>query len=386
MKITDIDIFQVAVPTRREHIMAMSDQDVGLGKYPILKVYTNEGITGLGEAPVLKEWGGDHGMYFGESPKTVITVVLDYLLPVIQGENPFNIERIHVLMDQAIKGHNYAKAAVDFALYDIMGKALDVPVYQLLGGLYRERIPLAHSIGIMEAEKAAEEAIMAVREGIKTIKLKIGRDAKRDTGTVRAVREAIGPDVAITVDGNQGYATARAAIKALREIEAHDVLFIEQPVEGLEAMAEVSRALDTPLMADESAWTSYDILRILQTKAASVVSLYPTKPGGLFKAKKVAALCEAGGLPCNVNGSAELGVANAVNLHLSASTRVVNLACVYPVTTIKGAEQTEIAGRFYLDDIITEPFRYEDGCLLVPHGPGLGVELDETKVEQYRIN
>lgn len=385
MHITDIEIFQVAVPTRRSHIMAMSETDVGLGKYPILKVHTDAGISGLGEAPVLKEWGGDHGIYYGESPKTVKTVVCDYLGPVIQGKSPFDIEKIHALMDRAIKGHNYAKAAVDFALYDIMGKALEVPVYQLLGGLYRQRIPLAHSIGIMEPEKAAEEAVFAVGEGIKTIKLKIGRDTARDVATVRAVREAVGPGIDITVDGNQGYATAKDAIRVLRQLEEHEVLFAEQPVEGLEAMAEVSRALDMPIMADESAWTPQDILRIVAMNAASVISLYPTKPGGLFKAKKVAAVCEAAGLPCNVNGSAELGVANAANLHLSASTKVVSLACVYPVTTIQGREQTEIAGRFYLDDIIKEPFQYDDGHLLVPDGPGLGVTLDEDKVEQYRI-
>lgn len=385
MQITGIDILQVAVPNRRPHIMAMSDKDVGLGKYPILKLHTDEGITGLGEAPVLKEWGGDFGMYFGESPKTVMTVVRDYLLPAIEGEDPFNIERVHTLMDQAIKGHNYAKAALDMALYDIKGKALGVPVYQLLGGLYRERIPLAHSIGIMEPERAAEEAVAAVEEGIKTIKLKIGRDPQRDIATVRAVRSAIGPDIQITLDGNQGYPTPKTAIRALRQLEDCDILFVEQPVEGLEAMAEVAQALDVPLMADESAWTPYDILRILEKRAASVISLYPTKPGGLFKAQKVAAVCEAGGLPCNVNGSAELGIANAANLHLSAATKVVSLACVYPVTSLEGREQTTVAGRFYLDDIITEPFKYEDGYLLVPHGPGLGVELDDDKVEKYRI-
>lgn len=385
MKITKIEVFQVAVPLRRIHRMAAGGDDIELGKYPIIKVHTDEGIVGLGEAPVLKEWGGDHGVYFGESPKTVMIVIQEYLAPVIVDEDPFRIEWIHTLMDRTIKGHLYAKATIDFALYDIVGKALNVPVYQLLGGLYRRRIPLAHSIGIMEPEKAASEAAIAVEDGIKTIKLKIGLDPSRDISAVREVRKVVGPDVDITVDGNQGFSTPKEAIKVLRKMEEYDVLFAEQPVEGLEAMAEVTQALTMPVMADESAWTSRDILRILEKRAANIISLYPTKPGGLFKAKQVAAVCEAGGLPCNVNGSAELGVANAVNLHLSASTKMVTHACVYPVTTLEGREMTKIAGRFYLDDIITEPFRYEEGYLVVPDGPGLGVELDERKVEQYRI-
>jgi muconate cycloisomerase len=288
-------------------------------------------------------------------------------------------------MDSVIKGHVYAKAAVDFALYDIMGKALEIPVYQLLGGLYRRRIPLAHSIGIMAPEKAAAEAAEAIGDGIKTIKLKIGLDADRDLATVKAVREMVGSDIDITVDGNQGYKTAKAAVRVLRQMEEYEVLFAEQPVEGLEAMAAVAGALDMSVMADESAWTPQDILRIRDLGAADIVSLYPTKPGGLWKAKKVAAVCEASGIPCNVNGSAELGVANAVNLHLSASTKAVSLACVYPVTTLEGRAQTKIAGRFYLDDIIKEPFTYDDGHLLVPDGPGLGIELDDEKVERYRI-
>jgi len=385
MKITGVETLQVAVPLRRIHRMATGGDDVGLGRYPIVKVKTDEGITGLGEAPALKEWGGDYGVYFGESPKMVMMVIQHYLAPAIEGEDPFNIELVHTKMDVAIKGHPYAKAAIDFALYDIMGKALNLPVYQLLGGLYRRAIPLAHSIGIMAPEKAATEAAEAVEDGIKTIKLKVGLDPERDVATVREVRRTVGPTIDITVDGNQGYPTAKAAIKVLRRMEEFGVLFVEQPVEGLAAMATVARALDTPIMADESAWTPQDILRIIEKEAADVISLYPTKPGGLFNAKKVAAVCEAGGLPCNVNGSAELGVANAVNLHLSASTKVVTHACVFPVTTLMGREVTNIAGRFYVDDIITEPFEYANGNLFVPSRPGLGIELDEEKVERYRI-
>ncbi|MCZ7568892.1 MAG: hypothetical protein M5U01_09945 [Ardenticatenaceae bacterium] len=384
MRITGVEALQVAVPLRRPHLTT-AGPDIGLGRYPIIKIMTDEGIIGLGEAPALKEWGGDYGTYFGETGKMVMMVVREYLTPAILNQDPFRIEWIHTLMDRSIKGHPYAKAAVDFALYDIMGKALEQPVYQLLGGLYRQQIPLAHSIGIMEPSLAAAEAATAIEDGIKTIKLKIGLDPNRDVAAVREVRKTVGPKIQITVDANQGYATPKAAVKVLRQLEEYDVLFAEQPVEGLDAMAEVADAVDMSIMADESAWTPQDVLHILEKRAADLISLYPTKPGGLFRAKKMAAVCEAAGLPCNVNGSLELGVANAVNLHLAASTKVVTLSCVFPVTTLAGREFTELAGRCYIDDIITEPFQYEDGCLVVPNRPGLGVELDERKIEQYRI-
>jgi muconate cycloisomerase len=385
MKITEIEVLRVALPLRRPHRMATGRADLALGRYVLVKVKTDEGIVGLGEAPALKEWGGDYGMYFGESAETVMHMIRDNFAPVLEGEDPFRIEYIHTLLDNCAKGHFYAKAAIDFALYDIVGKALETPVYNLLGGLYREKIPMAHSLGIMPVKDAVNEALQAVDDGIKTIKLKIGKDPERDVALVREMRAALGPKVAITVDGNEGYVHASDAIRHLKRIEQYDVLFCEQPVAGLEAMARVARGVSIPLMADESAWTPQDILRILEKRAAEVISLYPTKPGGLFRAKQVAAVIEAGGLTCNVNGSAELGVANAVNLHLSASTKVVSQSCVYPITSLTGREQTKVAGRFYLDDIITEPFKYEDGYLYVPHGPGLGVVLDEEKVSRYRI-
>jgi L-alanine-DL-glutamate epimerase-like enolase superfamily enzyme len=385
MKITSIEVLQVGLPLRRPHRMATGGADIALGKYVIVKVKTDEGIVGLGEAPALKEWGGDHGMYFGETAQTVMHMIRDNFAPVLVGEDPFRIEHIHTVLDRCVKGHFYAKAAVDFALYDIVGKALNTPVYNLLGGLYREKIPMVHSIGIMPVKDAVDEALQVLDEGIKTIKLKIGLDPERDVSVVREMRAAVGPKIGITVDGNEGYQTASDAIRHLKRIEEYNVLFCEQPVAGLEAMARVARGVGMPLMADESAWTPQDILRILEKRAAEVISLYPTKPGGLFRAKQVAAVIEAGGLTCNVNGSAEMGIANAVNLHLSASTKVVLQSCVYPITCLKGREQTKVAGRFYLDDIITEPFKYEDGYLYVPQGPGLGIELNEAKVAQYRI-
>jgi muconate cycloisomerase len=237
----------------------------------------------------------------------------------------------------------------------------------------------------MAPEQAAAEAQEAVGEGIRTIKVKVGLDPRRDLETVARVRRAVGPGVAITVDGNQGYPSPREAIRILGEMMAHDILFAEQPVEGIEAMAEVARGLPLPLMHDESAWTPQDVLRIIRERAGDIVSLYTTKPGGLWPARKMAAVAEAGGLAANVNGSAETGVGNAANLHLAGSTPIARHACVIPVTGVEASKPTRVAGRFYLDDIIRDPFTYEDGHLLVPDGPGLGVTLDEDKLARYRI-
>jgi muconate cycloisomerase len=172
----------------------------------------------------------------------------------------------------------------------------------------------------------------------------------------------------------------------IKAMEEYDLLYMEQPVEGIDAMAEVTRRVGTPIMADESAWTAQDVLEIVQKKAADIISIYTTKPGGMFKAKKIAAVAEAAGLKCNVNGSVETGVGNAANLHLAASTAVVTFACVVPVSTPKGKGKKGIAGIYYQDDIVKEAFEFSDGDIVVSTGPGLGVELDEDKLRHYRVS
>jgi muconate cycloisomerase len=272
------------------------------------------------------------------------------------------------------------------ALYDVAGKAMQVPAYQFLGGCFRDRVSIAHSLGLMEIEKAVEEALQAKAEGIKTIKLKGGVDPKRDIELVRRMRDALGPDTKICVDANQGYPTPKVAVQVTKAMAEYDLLYMEQPVEGMDQMAEVTKRVDTPIMADESAWTPRDVLEIVQKKAADMISIYTTKPGGIFKAKKVAAVAEAAGLKCNVNGSVETGVGNAANVHLAAATAVATYGCVVPVSTPKGKGKSGIAGIYYQDDIITEPFEYADGDVVVSSKPGLGIELDEDKLKHYRIS
>ncbi|MBI2090102.1 MAG: mandelate racemase [Deltaproteobacteria bacterium] len=382
MKISAIKTIPIKLPTRRVHQWA--SLTTAIGAYVVIKLETDEGLVGLGEAPVLKDWGGDHGKYYGETPQTTAHVIGDILAPALVGQDPRQIGAVHTRMDKAIKGYPYSKAAIDMAVYDIVGKALKLPVYQLLGGCYRDRVTIAHSLGLMEIEKAVEEALRVKEEGIKAIKLKGGQDPKRDIELVRRIREAVGSEIQLAVDANQGYPTPKIAVRAVRAMEEYDIRYMEQPVEGIDAMAEVAQRVDTPIMADESAWTPQDVLEIVRKKAAEMISLYTTKPGGLFKAQKVAAVAEAGGLQCNVNGSVETGVGNAANLHLAAALGVATLPCVIPVSTPAGKGKGGIAGIYYRDDIITEPFGYEAGDVLVPAKPGLGIELDEEKIKRYR--
>ena len=383
MKIARVETIHVALPPRRLHTWAGLTEPIG--GYVLVKASGDGGAAGWGEAPALKDWGGDYGRYYGETPGTTIHVIDRYLAPAAIGADPLNIAALHRSMDAAIKGYPYAKAALEMAAYDLAGRALGVPVHALLGGRVRDRIPVTHSIGLIPIEEALPEVSQVWQEGIRTIKLKVGVDPARDVELVRRVRETVGPHVALCVDANQGYASPREAVRTLRAMEQYRILYAEQPVEGIARMAEVAAALETPVMADESAWTAHDVLEIVERRAADIISLYTTKPGGLYRAMQVAAVAEAAGLRCNVNGSVETGVGNAANVQLAAAARAVTLSCVIPVSTPAEHQRGQVAGIYYRDDLVAQPFHFEDGCVAVPSGPGMGVEVDEAKIARYRV-
>ena len=246
--IQKIEIVHVSLPTRREHKWTGLTEPIG---YILLKMTGDDGTVGWGEAPALKDWGGDYGRYFGESPGTTKTVVETYLAPSAIGCEVGNIVDLHQRMDVIIKGYPYAKAAMDIAAYDLAGRTFGVPVWQLLGGKVRDRIPVTHSIGLLDIEQAVEECRQVVDEGIRTIKIKVGVDPVRDVEIVRRIREAVGEATDLCVDANCGYPTPRDAIRIIRAMEEYRLKYAEQPVEGIDRMAEVTRAIATPVMADE---------------------------------------------------------------------------------------------------------------------------------------
>lgn len=383
-KIERIETVLVQLPTRRVHQWTGLTEPIG--RYLLVKLVDAEGRVGWGEAPALKDWGGEFGRYFGESPAIVALVIERYLAPAVTGADPGNFAELHQRMDAVIKGYPYAKCAVEAAAYDLTARCLGVPVHALLGGAVRRRIPVTHSIGLIAIEEAVAEAAQVVREGIQTIKIKVGVDPERDVAIVKAVREAVGAGVALCVDANEGYKTPGDAIRTLRRMEAFGLKYAEQPVMGIERMAAVAAAIDTPVMADESAWNAHDVVQIIERRAAQIVSIYTTKPGGLYRAMEVAAVCRAAGIVCNVNGSVETGIGNLANIHLAAAAVPATLSCVVPVSTPAEAQHGQIAGIYYRDDLLRSGMSFVEGSIVVPTGPGMGIDVDEAKIERYRVS
>jgi muconate cycloisomerase len=381
--IARIELFHVSLPTRREHKWTGLSEPIG--GYIILKMTDRDGHAGWGEAPALKDWGGEFGRYYGESPGTVRSVISQYLAPAVTGCVPGELAELHARMDRALKGHPYAKAAIDIAAYDLAGLQLGAPSYRLLGGAVRRHIAVTHSIGLIGFEEAEREVAQAAAEGIRTFKIKVGVDPDRDVEMVLRVRDTVGPKLALCIDANQGYATPADAIRTFRRMARADIAYLEQPVEGIARLAEVARAVDAPVMADESAWNAHDVLEIAERRAAQIVSIYTTKPGGLYRAMEVAAVARAAGIVCNVNGSVETGVGNRANIALAAAAPAATLSCVVPVSTPAEAQSGQIAGIYYKDDLIAAPMRFKDGAIELSSAPGLGTAVDEAKVRRYLV-
>lgn len=384
MKITRLETMVVRLPNRTSYTWRSLKEPIG--QYVILRVETDQGVVGLGEAPAILSWGGEHGRYFGEDPAIVRHLTHNCVERLLVGSDPFDVKATMARLDIEVRGFPYTKAMIESALLDIMGRALGVPVYQLLGGALRRTVPICHSVGIAPPAEAAKEAEQVVADGIGWLQIKVPGDPATDVAIAKAVRRAVGPDVVMFPDVNRGYKDVKTAINAIKAMQGEaGIKAIEQPIEGLAAMARVTQAVDVSVIVDEGCWSSQDAVEIVRHGGADVLSIYFTKSGGLLRAMQVGTVAQSAGLPVNVNGSLEGGVGNASNLHLAAALEGAVWPAVITVNTLSGREQTKVGGVFYTDDIITEPFAYADGALTVPDKPGLGIELDMKKVEKYRV-
>jgi len=367
-KITKLKTSAITIPFHKP--VKLSFGVVDRRSYVVVQLYTNQGVVGIGEAAPLP-------IYSEESVETVKAAIDRYLAPVLLGQDPFDLEKILAGFDRIIKGNPVAKAGIEYALWDIMGKALDVPVHQLMGGKYRDEVSLPiHSIGIGETKDVVRQAEAQVAMGMKLVKMKIGINPRQDVKCVRAVREAVGDDIGLYADANQGY-SLDVAMKVLRQLEDFNLLRIEQPISkfNIEGMAELCRAIYTPIMADEAVTNLHSVNLLVRNRAADVINI-KTVMHGLSEGKKIAHYCLGSGTPCYRGSMASLGICDAADVHLVASTPNI----IYPENP--GANRPEEL----VDTVIKERLQPGKGMIKVPRTPGLGVELDERKLTKFKID
>lgn len=338
-------------------------------EYVLVHIDTDEAISGLGEAPA------DIG-FFGQTIEAIQVAIDDYLGPQLVGKDPSDIDYLMDLIDY--RENSCAKSGIDLALHDLMGKVRGVPANELLGGSRRSRIPVAIEIAGGTPDDMANECLKYMKQNVRAFKPKIGGIPEKDADRLRAIREAVGPDVSIRADANRGY-SPEEAIELCRLAEKHNVglELLEQPVEAydLPGLAKVRNAVDVLIEADESCFSVHDARAIVRAEAADVLNIKIAKAGGLARAMEISRIAGEAGLQCVLGTGFGMGVKIAAKLQLSAAIEHFTGAVEF---TELGLHGPMLKGE--QDALLSLPLD-EDGCLPVPTGPGLGVEIDQKQIE-----
>ena len=368
MKIAAVETIPIRVPIRERLAIRAKGGTHSVSPFLIVRIHTDEGLTGLGEVSCTPRWSG-------EDQVTAAHFIDTILGPLLIGKDPRDVERLTQLTGRALFGHPFTKAALEMAMWDILGKAAGVPVYRLLGGAVREFVPTKWSISGVEPARAAEIASWAVEQGFRAMKVKVGIDPQQDIARVRAVREAIGDSIRLGVDANGAW-NVPTAIRMVKQLQEFNIWFAEQPVPpgDVSWLAEVRSQTGATVIADESVYTAQDALQVLRAGAADALSLYIGKSAGIGPARKIAAIAEAAGAGCTVGSNLEMGIGSAAMIHVALST---------PGITAEEFPCDIIGPMFYTDDLLTEPLPIIGGQARPHERPGLGVELDDNKVKKY---
>ncbi len=371
MKITRIETIPVSIPINPERAIRGGGGVHLTSPFLLVKLHTDEGLVGLGEVSCTPNWSG-------EDQVTAAHVIRTYLQPLLIGQDPTEVERLATRLRKGIAANPFTRAGVEMACWDLLGKVAQLPLYRLLGGRVRDEVPTKFSVSGLEPTAAASIAGWAVEQGFRVMKVKVGMDPEGDVARVRAVRQAIGPDVKLGVDANGGW-SPRVAIQTIRRLAEFDIFFAEQPVAPLDVawMAEVRRQVSVPILADESVFRLEDAMSVVRAAAADAISMYIGKGGGIGPARKIATVAEAAGMSCTIGSNLEMDIAMAAMIHVGLATTGVDAEAL----------PCDILGLFFYEgDLLTEPLPVRAGSATIGDRPGLGVELDDAKVARYRVD
>lgn len=363
--IARIDVWAARLPLHEPFVISYAT-------YPdvatiIVRVQTVDGLQGWGEAT-------PDPNVTGETYGGVYETLRRDLLPALLGRDGRDRESILLALDARVEHAPTAKAAIDIALHDLVGRASGLPVWALLGGRSKPYLQISRVVSMKSPAEMAADALRHAEAGFTTIKLKVGEpDRYRlDAERIAAVRAAVGPDMGIKVDVNQGWRTPGVAIAAIRASLEHAPDYYEQPVAqwDIAGLAEVRRQTGAIIMADEACHGPREMLRIAEARAADLVNIKLMKTGGLFRALQVNAIAETAGIRTQVGTMVESSIASAAGLHLALA--------------LENVRTVEMGGPNMISrDIGNLGSYYSTNRIDLPETPGLGIEIDEQALDHF---
>lgn len=370
MKITAIELFDISIPFLKPYKLSKVYGTLTHADAIVLKIRTDAGITGWGEADPKHPFTED-------TPASITLAIQDHIAPLLLGRDPTRIARIEAELDKAVTGDLMARGAVNMALYDILGKAHGLPAHTFLGGLLHERLPLLGPIGSGTPAEDAEAIDQLVDEGYRTVMIKMGALPIEDEieRTIAAHRK-YGDRITFIADANQGW-TFEEALRFMDGIQGHEPALIEQPIErnDIDGLTQVCNRATCLLSADESMVTRREADQLIRREAANVFSIKVSKNGGLVKSKSIANAADLFGVQCLMNSMLEFGITQAASLQLGCTLGNL-MACGHAYMSV-----------LRMSDDFTDFANYiSNAVVTVPDAPGLGIEIDQAKLEKYKNN
>ncbi len=314
MKITAIRLATISVPLRVPFRTAVRSVDSIHDL--IVEIHTDEGFIGYGEAPPT-------GLVTGDTIESMTGAIKHHIAPALIGKSIEDFENLLRILDKSVQHNTSAKAAVDMALYDLFAQSLRVPLYRSLGG-NGEGIKTDITISVNEPDEMVRDSINATERGYQTLKIKVGNDSKKDIERMSKIREAIGYDVDLRIDANQGW-KPKEAVNILNQMESAglNIEFVEQPViqHDFAGLKYITERVSIPVMADEAVYTARDAQYLLENHCCDLINIKLMKTGGIRKALDICTIAEMHGVECMLGCMLESKVSVTAAVHLASARK-----------------------------------------------------------------
>ena len=361
LTISKIDLYKLSIPLIEPFTTSLGTDTAA--ENVLIKIYTKEGITGFGEC-------SPYMPINGESQATCFQVG-QYFAKALIGKNPLEIEECIQLMDKIIYANTSIKSAFDIALYDIAAQHAGLPLYQFIGGEKNKTIITDYTVSVGEPAQMAKDALKIKNQGYPAIKVKLGKHGPTDVERIKAIREAVGEEIPIRIDANQGW-KVKEAIETLNALSVFNIQHCEEPIARWKylKLPKVKKNSPIPIMADESCGDHHDAVRLIELNACQYFNIKLGKSGGIFNGLKIVRLAEKAGIHLQVGAMLESRIAMTAFAHFSLCSPMIEH---YDFDT----------ALMFSEDPVTGGIQYrENGRVEVPDVPGLGATVSDDRLQK----
>ncbi len=361
MKITEIEIYKSPIELKEPFVISLGS--IEYAENIIVIIRTDHGISGYGECSPFMTING-------ESMDTCF-VVANYIAKILKGKNPLDIQECSNAMDHIIYGNSSIKSAFDIAIHDIASQYAGQPLYQFLGGNKNKILVTDYTVSIGNTDKMISDAQRIISNGFQVIKIKVGESGEKDIDRIKQIRLAIGNEIPIRIDANQGWKTDEA-IQTLIALAPYNIQHCEEPIARWNYMelSKVRKASPIPIMADESCCDHHDAKRLIDLKACDLFNIKLGKSSGIFKANKIIQLAEESGIKIQVGGFLESRLGFSASAHLALTSDKI-VYCDFDTPMM------------FKEDPIIGGITYDNkGVVTLPETPGIGATVDEKYLQR----